>query len=167
MALHDDGRHDDCVPDLIKKLSKSGVLDPSETTLVALQVAPGGQTQKRAAWAGGGALGYAFAKRKIKKMAVDGPDESVPGEAQRLRGFEGMLVLTPDEFVLLAVTKLGATPKEVSDRIPLRSVDRLSSKFGLAANLLDVYFTDGSGTRLDVLKSNKPQAFIDAFTAVR
>ncbi len=159
--------HDENVPDLLKKLTKNNVLDPSERALVALQVAPAGQTQKRAGWAGGGALGYAMANRKIKKMAVDGPDETVPGDAQRLRGFEGMLVLTADEFVLITATKLGGTPKAVSDRIPLSAVDRLSCKSALAANLLDVYFTDGSGTRLDALKSNKPQALIDAFTAVR
>lgn len=155
------------VPDLLKKLTKNSVLDPSERALVALQVAPAGQTQKRAGRIGGGALGYAMANRKIKKMAVDGPDETTPGEAQRLRGFEGMLVLTPDELVLITATKLGGTPKAVSDRIPLGAVDRMSCKSALAAHMLDVYFTDGSGTRLDVLKSNKPQALIDAFTAVR
>jgi hypothetical protein len=150
------------VPDFTRRVAKriTGDLHPGEQVVRSLVVHPPGSMTRGITEAGDAVRGIHRAHKERARH-----DEEAAGMAARIPARGIFLTVTDVRLLVHGLSKVG-TVGEVITEFRFGDVARMSfdaGRFGSGA--LDVEFADGSAVDFFVAQRQRPQEFVDAFTA--
>lgn len=151
--------------DFAKKIRKSCAehLEPGEEVIAGVFGQPPGAIRRQMATGIGGLAGALIADKTAKGTTVERPDEGIVVDIPEGKAVLG---LTDRRLLVFGHSAMTGKPKGLNAAVPLGHIESVTLDQGKFAGRLVVTFVDGTHIDFDVVKTVKPQPFVDAFHQV-
>lgn len=153
----------------LKKLEKhcSEHLQADEQFQGALFAKPAGSVARSVAFGAAGVIGAAVSDRAARRRQEGHEGATEGGLAAEFPAGDVALGLTHRRMLVFKHSQVSGKPKELLAEYPLDRVVELSQEKRKVARSFRLRFADGSLVDLDVVKTARPDEFIEAFARVK
>lgn len=155
--------------DFAKKIRKSCAehLEPGEEVLAGTFVQPPGAIRRQVAMgAVGGAIGAVVGEKMAAKRQAEAGDRPTEGLVVDIPAGKAVLGITDRRFLVFGHSALSGKPKGLNAAFGLEQIASLDLQQGKLAGKLLVTFVDGTTIDFDVVKTAKPEPFVEVFHQV-
>lgn len=154
--------------DWAKKVNKScGDALAGETAIAGTFGQAAGVLGRQVGWGAVGgiagvALGEALAKRRGEE--TDPGDDGLAGEIPRGKA---VMAVTAQRFLVFSHGTMSGKPKDLVFECPIDAIETMELDKKRIGSAFVVRFVDGSAVDYDVVKTAKPEPFVEAFVAAK
>jgi hypothetical protein len=152
--------------DFAKKIRKSCAadLEPGEEVLAGTFVQPPGAIRRQMTYGAiGGAVGAIAGEAMASKRAKNAPQQVGEGFVVDIPAGKAVLGLTDRRFLVFGHSTMSGKPKGLNAAFALDQVQSMALAQGKLTGSLVVTFADGTAIDFDVVKTAKPEPFVEAF----
>lgn len=156
----------DAMIDFAKKIRKhcAADLDAGEEVLAGTFVQPPGSIRRQVTFGAiGGAVGAIAGDAMASRHAKNAPQQADEGFVVEIPAGKAVLGLTNRRFLVFGHSTLSGRPKGLNAAFSLDQVRSMTFTPGKITGSLVLTFADGTAIDFDVVKSAKPDAFIETF----
>ncbi len=151
--------------DFAKKIRKSCADDllPDEEVLAGTFVQPRGAISRQVTYGMiGGIVGAVAGQKMAERTAKDAPSPT-EGFSVDIPAGKAVLGLTNKRFLVFGHSTWSGKPTDLNAAFDLDQIQSLTIETGKLTGKMVVTFADSTAIDFDVVKTSKPEPFVDAF----